>query len=153
MSLDITTIPKIMRSKGWLNGARLMETWFSRPRAVAPGYGLPDTTTIRMAWVLTFPRARQVYDQLMRERIWANAPAQQETALMLRRNGFLGSGPRAFGTLGMAVSLQDRDYINLRAVSFGLLDLDDLSAALGNFAFRVLVAGSVAPAPGGRGHP
>ncbi len=28
-------------------------------------------------------------------------------------------------------------------VSFGLTDLDDLSAALGNFAFRVAVAGGV----------
>ncbi len=45
--------------------------------------------------------------------------------------------------------MQDPDYVNYRVVSFGFSDLDDMSAALGNFAFRVLIGGSVAPAPGG----
>jgi hypothetical protein len=74
VAFDITKIPGIMRNKSWRNGARLMETWFSRPRATAPAYGAPETATIRMdTWVLAFPRARQVYDQLVRERVWANA--------------------------------------------------------------------------------
>ncbi|MGH8621901.1 MAG: DUF6402 family protein [Burkholderiales bacterium] len=153
MAHTITNIPRIMRSKGWVNGARLMETWFSRPRTVAPAYGAPDTTTIRMdSWVLTFLRARRVYDQLVRERIWANPPAQRQIAKMLRRSGALGSTARSFGNLGATLPFQDRDYINLRPVPFGGLDLDDLSAALGNFAFRVLVAGSVGPAAGAGGH-
>jgi uncharacterized protein DUF6402 len=153
MSLTITNIPAIMRSHRWENGARLMETWFARPIAIAPAYGPPETATIRMdAWVLTFPRAKQVYDQLMREKIWANAAAQREIATMLRRQGVLTPGSRSFGNLTRAVPLQDADYINYRVVNFGLSNLDDLSAALGNFAFRVLVSGAVAAASGGSGY-
>jgi hypothetical protein len=91
MAITLTNIPGIMRSKGWANGARLLEIWFSRPSAIAPRYGQPDTSTIRMdTWALTFQRARQVYDQLIRERIWANPPAQREIASMLRRKGLIG---------------------------------------------------------------
>lgn len=152
MSLTITNIPAIMRSKKWFNGASLLDIWFSRPPAIAPKYGLSVTTTILMDhWVLTFPRARQVYDGLMRERIWANPAAQREIAEMLRRKGFLiPETSQSFGNLAQPVQLQDNDYINYRIVNFGLLDLDDMSAALGNFAFRVVVAGGVTAAGSGR---
>jgi len=150
VTFDITKIPGIMRSKTWLNAARLMDSWFSRPSGVAPAYGPPDTATIRMdTWVLRFPRARQVYDQLIRERVWANVAAQREVGMMLRRKGLLAGAARTFGDLSRPVEMQDPDYVNYRVVSFGFSDLDDMSAALGNFAFRVLIAGSVAPAPGG----
>jgi hypothetical protein len=131
-----------------------MDRWFSLPAAVAPGYAAPDTTTIRMdRWVLTFPRARQVYVQLLRERIWANTAAQAEIATMLRRRHMLGRSRRSFGNLMAPANLQDRDYINQRVVSFQLSDLDDMSAALGRFVFRVLVAGTVEDDGSGRGFP
>ena len=153
MSLTITNIPTIMRSKKWLNGASLLDSWFSRYVAVAPKYGLPDTTTIQMdSWVLTFPRAKKIYDQLMKERIWVNAAAQGEITKMLRRKGLLMPVSRSFGNLAQPVPLQDDDYINYRVVSFGLSDLDDMSAALGNFAFRVVVAGYVTAASGVSGY-
>jgi len=63
MAITLTNIPRIMRHHGWNNGARLMEIWFSRPPAIKPSYGPPETSTIKMdTWVLTFPRARQVFD-------------------------------------------------------------------------------------------
>jgi hypothetical protein len=154
MSLTLTNIPAIMRAKSWGNGARLMEIWFSRPVAIAPAYGPPDTTTIRMdTWALTFPRARNVYDQLIRDRIWANPAGQVEVVRMLRRKGLLAAGS-SFGSLGLPVQSQDPDYVTQRVVPFDLMNdpLDDMSAALANFAFRVLVAGSVAAGPGGVGH-
>jgi hypothetical protein len=154
MSLTLTNIPAIMRAKSWGNGARLMEIWFSRPSAIAPAYGAPDTTTMRMdTWALTFPRARNVYDALMRERIWANPAGQAEVVRMLRRKGLLSPGS-TFGTLGLPVNILDPDYVTQRIVPFSLMNdpLDDMSAALANFAFRVLVAGSVAAGPGGTGH-
>jgi hypothetical protein len=147
MSLTITNIPAIMRSHHWGNGARLLDIWFSRPVAIAPAYGPPEIATIRMdSWVLTFPRARQVYDQLMRDRIWANAAAQREVAAMLRRRGFLIPASQSFGNLTQPVQVLDADYVNYRVVNFGLSDLDDMSAALGNFAFRVVVSGSITAA-------
>lgn len=140
-----------MRHHGWGNGARLMEIWFSRTSAVAPLYGPPETQTIRMkTWVLTFPRAKSVYDQLMHEQIWANPAAQREVAAVLKKKGLLSTVPRStpFGNLAAPVQALDADYVNQRIVSFGANDLDDMAAALGNFAFRVVIAGGVAPVPG-----
>jgi Family of unknown function (DUF6402) len=148
MTFSITSIPAIMRKQGWLNGAKFLERWFAGAPATAPAYGPPDTQTIRMStWVLSYPRARAVYDQLMRERIWMNAAAQKEIAAMLRKKGLLALVPqcRPFGNLAAPVYTLDNDYINYRIVSFTLGDLDDLSAALGNFSFRVVVAGTITP--------
>jgi hypothetical protein len=148
MLSDLTHIPRVMRGLGWLNGARLLEIWFSRPRAVRPAYSVPETTTIRMdAWALTFRRARSVYDQLVRERIWANAAAQRRIAEVLRGKGLLGTTPRTFGNLGQPVPSQDPDYVNFRSIgSYWDLTADDMTAALGRFVFRILIAGSVCPA-------
>lgn len=52
---------------------------------------------------------------------------------------------KTFGRLLMPVEILDADYVNQRVVSFGITDLDDMSAALGNFVFRVVIAGEVAP--------
>jgi hypothetical protein len=103
------------------------------------------------AWALTFSRARSVYDQLIRERIWANAAAQAQINAILRRKGLLTPTPQTFGRLGDPVPTQHADYINFRSVS-STTTFDDMTAALGAFNFRVVVAGSVAPlaaAPGG----
>jgi hypothetical protein len=149
MSLTITNIPAIMRSKKWYNAASLMDSWFSRPVTVAPKYGLPDTTTIQMdSWVLTFSRAKKIYEQLMKERIWMNTAAQAEITKMLRRKNLLIPASVSFGNLDQPVPLQDDDYINQRVVSFGLFDLDDMSAALGNYIFNVVAAGYVTSTPG-----
>jgi hypothetical protein len=154
MSLTLTNIPTIMRSHGWGNGARLMDIWFANPSAIAPAYASPDTTTIVMdSWVLTFPRAKSVYDQLMADRIWANTAAQGQIAALLRRKGLLTSGASSFGDLTQPVDGLDADYINFRTVSTSGLfsSLDDMDAALGNFTFHVVVAGSVEPDVGGNG--
>jgi hypothetical protein len=153
MLSDLTHIPRIMRRQGWLNGARLLDQWFSRSRAVAPAYSSSDTTTIRMdAWVLTFPRAREVYDRLVRERIWSNPAARPVVTAMLRRKGLLGVSPRSFGRLTDPVPSQDPDYVNQRPAG-GYTHFDDMAAALGNFNLRVVVAGTVAPVgPGLFGH-
>jgi len=59
MATQITNIPAIMRHHKWNVGADLMDSWFSRPVAVAPKYGLPDTTTVTMNWVLVYRRAKR----------------------------------------------------------------------------------------------
>ena len=145
MSLTLTNIPRIMRSQGWVNGARLMETWFSRPPAIAPAYGPPETSIIRIdSWVLTYPRARQVYDKIISGRIWENPASQKEIATMLRRKGLLKASCWAFGGGTASVELQDPDYINFRVVDQSVVSgLNDLAAALANFVFRLLVSGTV----------
>lgn len=145
MLTTITNIPRIMRTHSWDNGARLMEIWFSGPSATTPAYSDPETNTIKMdTWALTFPRAKDVFDQIISERIWANAAAQKEITKMLRRKGFLSGASLIFGELDHPVELQDKDYVNYRVVNNPFdSDLDDMTAALGNFTFRVVVAGSV----------
>jgi hypothetical protein len=145
MLSDLTNIPRIMRGKAWLNGARLLDIWFSRSHAIAPNYSSPEESTIKMdSWVLRFQRAREVYAQLVRDRIWANQAAQQRLANLLRQQGLLGSASRSFGALNSSVPLQDRSYVNFRAIPEGS-DFDDMTAALGAFVLRVVVAGTVAP--------
>ncbi|XXT18513.1 DUF6402 family protein [Sorangium sp. So ce429] len=142
MALSLTNIPRIMRHHGWNHGARLLDIWFSRPSAVAPSYGAPDTTTIAMdGFVLTYPRARQVYDALVRDRVWANAAARGEVSRVLSRLGLLGRPRTWFGDINRSPTALDGEYINFRTVGFGLTNLDDLSAALGNFTYRVAIAG------------
>src|SRR5262249_50748579 len=92
--VDITRIPPIMRRHNCLNGARLQDVWFAGPANSDPARGTPDTTTIRMdTWALTFQRARDVYNNLVRDKIWANAAAHDVILRMLNRQGKLGTAP------------------------------------------------------------
>jgi hypothetical protein len=135
--------PEVMRHFGLARGRRLMEIWFSRVPAVAPFYSSPVTDVIKFDWVLTFPRAAAVYEQLIKDQIWINVPAQIEIGRMLKRRGFFGTAPARFGNLWVPVQYLDDDYINERPVTGS--QLDDLTAALAAFNFRVVVAGSVEP--------
>lgn len=139
-----------MRAQGWTKGALLLDSWFSRSSAIAPAYGPPDTTTITMDFVLKFQRARLVYEQLIKERIWANTAAKNEVRKLLNRLGRLGKPRGWFGDINRAPQLLDYDYVNFRTVSFGVLDSDDLAASLGNFTFRVVVAGESEGIKGGK---
>ena len=150
MSLTLTNIPAIMRSKGWANGARLQDIWFSRPSAIAPAYGAADTATIKMdSWVMKFDRARIVYEKLIADRFWANPAAQEQLTLVLQRKSLLTRTAMTFGSLTDTADAQDADAINYRVVGFSLGDLDDMSAALGNFVFKVVAYGEVRPGSSG----
>ena len=147
---SLVDIPAIMRAQGWSIGAALLESWFSRPASIAPAYDAPDVSTVKMSWVLEFSRAKEVYDKLIRERIWQNAAARQEIARMLHERGLLKTDRSievSFGDFRLHPSQLDDDQINFRPVKMdawnGSYPLDDLSAALGNFVFVVLVSGTV----------
>jgi hypothetical protein len=167
MSLTLTNIPKIMRSQSWMMGAALMEDWFSRPLAIEPHYGTPNTGTITMSWALGYRRAKAVYDKLMKDRIWANPAAQKEVDKMLRGKNLVGPGLQYFGLESRPTPSLDSDYINFRAIGGGDYygtyyggyygyyydsDLDDLVAALGYFVFRLIVGGTVQPSSTTGGH-
>jgi len=138
--------PEVMGNFGLAKGRRLMEIWFSRPPAVAPRYSTPVTNVITMDWVLKLPRAKNVYDKLMADFIWAKHAALIEVGRALQRKGLLADfhGSKTFGDLGGPVAELDDDYINQRTIA-GYQGVDDLTAALGAFEFRVVVAGSVQP--------
>jgi hypothetical protein len=77
----------------------------------------------------------------MAEEIWTNEKARGEIRKLLARRGRLGKPRGWFGDINLSPVSLDADYINFRTVSFGLFDSDDLAAALGNFTFRVVIAG------------
>ena len=145
--MDIRLIPGVMRRHSWLNGARLMEIWFSRSPSSFPARGTPESSTIRMdSWALTFSRCSQVYRQMVSGRVWCSEEAQRHIGRWLREQGLLTSQRTSFGNLNRPVPQMDRDAICQESVG-GLLDpLDDLYAALGRFTLRVVVAGSVVAA-------
>lgn len=150
--MNIKNIPRIMRANRMPIGAKLMDGWFMRPTATAPKYGTVDTTTVTMNWALGFLRAKAVYDGIVNGKVWVNNAAQRVIEKKLKEKGLLGPMPQNFGDLSKSPPLLDAEQINQRAVGMsGMTEsLDDMDAALGNFVFQVVAAGTVSPK--GSGH-
>lgn len=148
MPITLTNIPRLMRhpNQNWVKAPTLLEKWFSRPSAIYPNYSEPDTSTVTMDWVLSFPRARAVYDRMMEERVWVNEAAQGQIAEMLRRKGMLVEAQHSFNFLHLPAIRLDPDYVQNRPVLYDLNTApDDLMGALGRFRLRIAIAGSVSP--------
>lgn len=131
---SITNIPAIMRAKKWLDGAALMDRWFAGPPATMPHYTTPDTTTIEMdSWVLAFPRAKTVYDIMVRDKVWKSDKAKTVFASRLATMGATGGG--CFDLSSKSVPDQHDLHVNFKSVPDG--PLDDMEAALANFSIYV----------------
>ncbi|MCC6126980.1 MAG: hypothetical protein IT426_18635 [Pirellulales bacterium] len=142
--MDITIIPSIMRRKNWLNGARLQDIWFSQPANASPAAGTPETQTIRMdSWALTFSRCKQVYDAMIRNRVWRSEEGRKNIGKWLSQSGRLSMQRQSFGNLNQSVPALNREFIYESPVGSLFDSLDDMYAALGKFNLRVVVAGSV----------
>ena len=139
-----------MRAQGWRVGPVLMEQWFGRPSAIKPSYSSPDSSTVTMNWVLGFPRARRVYDDLMRARIWQNDASKRRVREVLTKKNLLGAGGSSFDGTRRPVQQLEDEYVNFRPVSASLMSdpLDDLFAGLADFNLRVVIAGQVEPVAG-----
>jgi hypothetical protein len=142
----LTAIPGEMEWNHWHEGAQLLETWFERPPAIAPNYSAPITNLIKMDWVLQFARAKTVFDQIVKGRIWTNVASQQRLRELLRK---LPPTASTFGNLTQPVTQIDDAWVNSRPVSSGGVTPDGLTAALGGFQLQVAVAGKVSRLPGG----
>lgn len=139
----ITDIPYEMLSDfkpPWKEASELLETWLERPPAIAPSYSAPVTNVIKMDWVLTFSRAKTVYDKIFSEKIWTNEASQKRMAELLRKK------PRAtgerWGDLSKAVTDVDAEWINSRSVTNGAA-YDGMTGALGAFNLHVAIAGKI----------
>jgi hypothetical protein len=150
MSFHVTSIPHAMRRRGWLNGARLLERWFSLPPHAKPDYyPVPDLTTIRMdEFVLTYPRARAVYDRLVAQPSWTSQRALNELTHVLRRKGLLSDRQsHSFGEEVVTADVLHRDHITHREFDdpdYGA-PRDDLTAALHDFSFYLAPYGVIEP--------
>ena len=98
-------------------------------------------------WVLSFERAKEMYDKMWEDKIYVNEAANKQIETMLRKNGkFNKSKTMNFGDLSQPVAdINAGDfYIQHRNVTSGVFqDLDGMVAALANFSFRMAVQGNV----------
>ncbi|WP_158750846.1 DUF6402 family protein [Acidobacterium sp. S8] len=148
LDLDgLTAIPEEMRFDGWNEGAQLLDTWFSRPPVASPNYTAPVTDLIKISWVLQFPRAKSVYDEILRDRIWTNDASKRRFMDILKGKVMPGEGLSSpFWDLSAAVTVVDQEWLNARPVENGL-SVDGLAVALGAFVFNIAVAGKISSQP------
>lgn len=145
-----------MRHHNWTNGARLMEAWFNRPVSIKPSYGQPPMY-VTMEWALGYTAVKSKYDEIIRQKIWANEAARKELRRQLERKGLLREfSCTMFGDLTKDAKDMEDDYINFRAVGgyvyqyYSYQGLNDLTAALGRFVLNVAIAGMVESVPNTR---
>lgn len=144
--VDVSKISGLMTSLGWPKSAALMNRWLKNAAHTAPEYDTPETKIVNMEWVLGFSRAKSVYDKLIKERIWQNNKARKQIKEMLAEKGLLqrkAGYTASFGDFNLAINKLDGEYINHRVSGMSNVFYDDMDGALGNFAFRVLVKGSL----------
>jgi hypothetical protein len=65
-------IPHIMKTKNWSKGILLQEKWFENSSNNIPGKYADINNIIKMDWVLSFNRAKQVYNKIKNDKIWIN---------------------------------------------------------------------------------
>lgn len=156
MAVNVTLLPGVMKRKGWPKGAALMERWFVQ-RGADKGAGSlapPEIALITIDWVLTFPRAKSVYDEIFSKRIWADAKVVVEIRKSLAKAGALTTTVYAFPQVQVPLvdpqltpTDLDKYYVTYKAFTqFPLTaPFDDLTAALANFTFRIVPRGIVRP--------
>ena len=148
--MDIRTIPDIMRrAHGWTVAPALMERWFGLPPNSVPERGQTDRTSVTMNWALSFTRAREAYDQMVRNRVWLNMASRQRIDRWLAGQNKYTNSPETFGISDFSRATW-RELLDgcicSRSVG-GISDpRDDMYGALGEFDFRVVVSGEVRPA-------
>jgi len=162
----IPALPLIMRRLGWINGAALLERWIQMPANADPNLGNHDTTTIRMDWVLAYERAKKVYENAKKNHIWISDAAKREIVNKLIYSK--GSLPQKvgekinIGNIGENFAPQANNIVQFHKdwhiqhtpVQQNYSDpLDDLYAALGDFAFYYIVKGWAERLPDQNGKP
>ena len=138
----------MMHGKSWLNGEVLLRKWMAAPANSNPASGTPDTTTIKMdSWVLTFGRAKSVYDKILSDKIFVNEKAQERIVNILRRKGKFGHywDYVTFDFVSAPTIDIDRngEFVNERYVGSQSDEPDDMVAALARFTLRVTIKGAV----------
>jgi hypothetical protein len=151
----IEAVPAIMHKNNWLIGEKLMEKWLGGQSLPLAEHGEHDVNTIKLDWVLRFPRARSVYNKAINGRVWINKAAQREIKEYLARTIVLPTKINAevpFGNVGETLIRHPHkvhQFHKENQIQYVLHDnyddpkLDDLSAALANFSFNFVVKGSV----------
>jgi len=146
--IEVEQIADLMHQKGWLNGEVLLRKWMASPANSTPANGTPDTTTIKMdSWVLTFGRAKEVYDRIFTDKAFVNNAAKKQIVTLLQRFGKFGDYWKYndFDFVSLPAIDIDKNnlYINERYVGSSTDAPDDMVAALARFRLRMSIKGAV----------
>lgn len=159
---SLRDIPHVMRDKlNWPIAARLQERWFDSPafeihsNEMKSGRGYDDRksapvhldeSTIKMDWVLNYPRAFAKYMALEKKAL--SDAAIQELTRKLVESGIAphrGWTTAKFGQLGTrAAELDETCQCNYEPCLWGLdAPVDELLGALGDFTMKVAAGGTI----------
>jgi hypothetical protein len=181
----LTDLPDIMEKKGWQVASALMRKWLNSPAYVMNGdekggkkdsrkyhSNLVDTTTIKMSWVLSFPRIKQEHDKIFGSKGLFNATpaeyerpaARKELVSKIFHAGKFTNSKESFGNLTETILDINEQYqfqihqigswlfqtktYGKAAISETFLndpDLDDMWGAPGDFLIKIAAEGTVAP--------
>lgn len=148
---NLIHIPSVMDHQGWFTASSLMQQWFNRPPSIAPLYTDTERSIVTMNWILGFKRAREIYESMLEQRVWANDAAKKVISTWLQRQGFRDGRRHEFGDFHLddAQLTRKSRRINYRDVSYGIEQLgglDELVAAMGRFTLDVVVSGEISAA-------
>ena len=141
--MDVTKIPKIMRANGLFKGAALLEKWFAAPpfekKTGGPNnFGVPELSVITMPFALGFQRTQAIFEVMVSEQVWFNQNAQPIMKAKVRQIVAASSGAMQIDLANRPATELHELHVNFSRVNMNATDpLDDLSAALGNFALYV----------------
>jgi hypothetical protein len=144
--MDVTKVADIMHKLGWTVAEKLQRQWFD---GVFDGGGEPDplrwpnpdTTTVKMDWVLKFSRAKDVFDTIRGARLYRSPNAYNGIKKVALKYKYRDKN-FSFGDLGFTKSFPK---LHEEQINFARVDnpysTDELLGALGRFNFYVLIQG------------
>ena len=139
-------IPDMMKKEKWLNGARLMNIWLYENKTC-------DDQTIKMdTWVLTYPRAKEAYDELagLGPRVFTpqtlkllkeHVLGKEQTGKSVEEKIADVHKRKNYFQPDFSSGAQKLDAYHLTHKKVGMSLPDDMGAALGSFALYLLLAG------------
>ncbi|POD68857.1 hypothetical protein BKM17_26635 [Pseudomonas syringae group genomosp. 3] len=168
----LSEVPSYMDSLSWKVSAALMRKWFSSdawemtldeklgrtPPSKYPS-ALVDTTTVTLDWILSFERARAVYQSVLSTSLFGTygfdiPEAREQLARRIKRAGLFTTRTEIFGDLSNPPIWQHEHWqfrlfkIDTTQIDRGkvfLNGLDDLFGALASFGLYLSASGTVTP--------
>ncbi|WP_158226594.1 DUF6402 family protein [Pseudomonas congelans] len=168
----LSDVPGYMDSLGWKVSAALMRKWFSSsaremtldeklgrtPPSKYPS-ALVDTTTVKLDWILSFERAKAVYQSALSSSLFGTygfdiPEARDQLARRIKRAGLFTTRVEVFGDLSSPPIWQHEHWqfrlfkIDTTQIDRGkifLSGLDDLFGALASFGLYLSAVGTVTP--------
>lgn len=157
-------VPGVLSALGWNTGSALQDEWFSRAKTTDPDSTNPDQSIVKMSWALGFARVKTVHDAMITNKIWVSTKGKPALVKEIQRMVTDGKvtvpkkegDSTAFGIFSNSIIDHDDqkiptfDKYHYQESKFKpgvwdntTTDLDDLTAALANFVFRMSAGGTI----------